>query len=291
MALKHQLDLQRRSFLKGFRNPLQNENNLFFDDPVFWVDPKATDEDRVVWSFLVAGLTYGRVEQIKMGILNLERRLAPLGLRHGGSNLCEVLKNNQTMDLFKQIKGWRHRLNTDQDILQVFSVLQSILKSHDSFSFFIKNFFLTSPNFVEGCDKASRAFRAFGETQIFRSKKQKKWSGTGLSWFFPTPKDGGTCKRLMMWFRWLTRKDPWEIGVWAGKEWIQPKDLFVPLDTHILQWALKNALVKTKTANWKTVEKITAVFRELSPHDPLIYDYTLCHSGMAEFRSGIKKSQ
>jgi uncharacterized protein (TIGR02757 family) len=122
-----------------------------------------------------------------------------------------------------------------------------------------------------------------------------QWKGTGPEWFFASPSDGSSCKRLLMWLRWMCRQDSIDPGTWRlliPEEFSRYEPhknyLFWPVDTHILQWALSEGLVQRKTSSWAFAKELSLIARELSPEDPIKYDFSICHSGMLKFRENGK---
>lgn len=285
---KKTLESQVTKFNLALESP--DNQGVFLEDPVMWIDRHSSPLDQETWSFVVAGLTYGRVEQIGRGIQNLEMRLAPLGVRRGGGGFFSFLERFDEPAVGKALLGWKHRLNSAGDLLNVFCALKMVIKKHGSLGTFL-NFhklqFSTDRSLESALISASLEFGNLVSSPLPSGpeKKTKVWKGTGISWFFPNPADGGACKRLLMWLRWLTREDPWELGVWAKDGPFNKKELIVPLDTHLLQWGRTRGIVKSSTANWRNAVELTNYFRKLCPKDPLKYDYVICHSGMTEFRA------
>lgn len=90
---------------------------------------------------------------------------------------------------------------------------------------------------------------------------------------------GGACKRLLLYLRWMVRRDAVDLGTWEGR--IPRSALLVPVDTHVLRVARLLGLTRRKEASWRTAEEITASLRRLDPADPVKYDFALCHLGMS----------
>jgi uncharacterized protein (TIGR02757 family) len=100
----------------------------------------------------------------------------------------------------------------------------------------------------------------------------------GLRFLFAHPEKGGACKRFNMFLRWMVREDTnpagkVDFGLW--KRALQPADLLMPLDTHVMKMNRQLGLTSRQDASWRTAEAITDVFRALCPEDPVKYDYAL----------------
>lgn len=92
-------------------------------------------------------------------------------------------------------------------------------------------------------------------------------------------KPASACKRMHMMLRWLCRKDGIvDIGIWNSPH---PSQLMVPIDVHVARTARMLGLVSRKQNDRRTVEELTAKFRELLPDDPVKYDFALFGAGEA----------
>lgn len=100
-----------------------------------------------------------------------------------------------------------------------------------------------------------------------------------LDHLLPDPMRGSASKRLLLYLRWMVRKDAVDRGAWAS--WIPRSALVVPLDTHLFRIARLLGLTRRRDASWRTAEAITASLARLDPTDPVRYDFVLCHLGMS----------
>lgn len=94
------------------------------------------------------------------------------------------------------------------------------------------------------------------------------------------PRAGASAnKRVNMFLRWMVRRNsPVDIGVW---DWYSPADLIVPLDTHVLQEAIRLGLTPAGSkASRKTAFLLTAAFKEIWPDDPCRGDFALFGLGV-----------
>lgn len=87
------------------------------------------------------------------------------------------------------------------------------------------------------------------------------------------------CKRMHMMLRWLCRKDGIvDLGIWDA---VPQSQLMIPLDVHVARTARLLGLVTRKQNDRRTVEELTSRLRELSPDDPVRYDFALFGVGEA----------
>jgi hypothetical protein len=75
----------------------------------------------------------------------------------------------------------------------------------------------------------------------------------------------------------MVRKDAIDLGIWTN---VAPARLIVPLDTHVIKLGHCLRLTRYASPGWKMAAEITASLRALDPHDPVRYDFSLCHVGM-----------
>jgi uncharacterized protein (TIGR02757 family) len=253
--------------------------------------PGLSDSDFEILSFVAAGLAYGRVEQIRKSYADLLFRLKKLGCDGNGAGISQVLKSPDAelqQELSDAFQGWKHRLNTSSDIVCLFLTLSRAIERRGSLCRVFQNNYQNSPkdHIVSFCDDL---LRMASEIALPPSPN---WKGTGVGWFLTSPKDGSTCKRLLMWLRWMIRKDSIDPGIWQ-KEEMQDEflpapsasRLFMPLDAHVFSWAQENGIMLGhKTPNWKSTEIVTEFFQHLDPEDPIRFDFAICHMGMSDFR-------
>ena len=105
---------------------------------------------------------------------------------------------------------------------------------------------------------------AFGET---RTKKH-----------ISDPRKKSACKRFNMYLRWMVREDDGlDFGIWKS---IQPSELMMPLDVHVLRMTEKLEIASNIKGNWDGCEKLTGIFREIHPSDPTLFDFALFGLGV-----------
>lgn len=86
------------------------------------------------------------------------------------------------------------------------------------------------------------------------------------------------CKRLCMFLRWMCRHgSPVDFGLW---DVCDPRNLIIPLDTHVHKQALRLGLVKRRTPDLTTAIEITDRFAEIFPNDPTKGDFALFGYGV-----------
>lgn len=86
------------------------------------------------------------------------------------------------------------------------------------------------------------------------------------------------CKRLCLFLRWMCRKgSPVDFGLWTVCE---PRNLIIPLDTHVHKQAIRLGLTTRRTSDLRTAIEITDRFAEIFPDDPTKGDFALFGYGV-----------
>lgn len=86
------------------------------------------------------------------------------------------------------------------------------------------------------------------------------------------------CKRLCLFLRWMCRKgSPVDFGLW---DVCDPRNLIIPLDTHVHKQAIRLGLTKRWTPDLRTAIEITDRFAEVFPDDPAKGNFSLFGYGV-----------
>ena len=75
----------------------------------------------------------------------------------------------------------------------------------------------------------------------------------------------------------MVRRDDVDPGGWSM---VPAAKLVIPLDTHMHRICLQLNLTRRKHADMRTALDITHAFRQISPEDPLRYDFSLTRLGI-----------
>jgi uncharacterized protein (TIGR02757 family) len=229
------------------------------EDPVRYVHRYASPLDREAAGFAVALLTYGNVKQIF--------RSAETMLEALGPSPRNTLEAADYAEWRRRLKGFRHRFTTGRQMACVFVAIRRIFERHGS----LENAFLE--NYRPGAPLRP-ALEAFVD-KIYEAAPEPVLLRGHL---VPAPRKGSSCKRLLMFLRWMARGgDGIDAGTWTR---VRPADLVVPLDTHLLKISRLMNWGRRRSQDWKRAEEVTARLRRLCPEDPLRYDFALCHMGI-----------
>lgn len=85
-------------------------------------------------------------------------------------------------------------------------------------------------------------------------------------------------KKLNMFLRWMIRpKGAVDFGLWTT---FSPRELIIPLDTHVCQVARELGLIEKPTFSLNNARRITAALAEIFPDDPCLGDFALFGYGV-----------
>jgi len=96
-----------------------------------------------------------------------------------------------------------------------------------------------------------------------------------------SPYKNSSSKRIIMFLRWMTRKDNRgvDFGIWEN---IDQKFLSIPLDVHTGNISRKLELISRTQNDWKTVEELDLILRKFDKKDPAKYDFALFGLGVTK---------
>lgn len=159
-----------------------------------------------------------------------------------------------------------HRTFNSEDFKIFIFNLKKLYLQNDSLEYF----FILKENETNFYDALERFRMAFLNKQHHRSHKH-----------ISSSYKNSACKRLMMYLRWMVRKDSKgvDFGIW---ERISPSYLSCPLDVHSGNIARKLGILQRKQNDWKAVEELDILLRKYNSQDPALYDFALFGLGALE---------
>lgn len=253
-----------------------DNRNFLFSDPVQFIHKYPNPNDQELVGLISSLFSYGDAKQI---IKTLNQVLFPLG--------ANPFKNIQMIDFNSHWNGFYYRFHTEHHLRVLLRVIQECLNEFGTLGLFYQSFankksLNNSKNFLEHVlESSSQWFHERIKNHLKSTDQTGLWRG--LRFLFNLPSTGGACKRHLMYFRWMTRQDNIDLGLWSS--WIKPAQLFIPVDTHIGRISYYLNLRKgaeNRPPNWKMSCEITKNLRRLNPDDPVSYDFGLTRLGILD---------
>ncbi len=185
----------------------------------------------------------------------------------------EFIRSHQEIDL-KRFLAFKHRTFNATDALYFIHFFREYYQQHAS----LEDAFVDGVN--PGAADVGPALMAFhdrfcAESEYFPARTRKH---------IATPARNSSCKRLLMFLRWMVRQDDRgvDFGLWTR---LKPSQLVIPIDVHVNRVAHRLGLLESRDEkpappDWKTALRLTDTLRELDPADPVRYDFALFGLGV-----------
>jgi uncharacterized protein (TIGR02757 family) len=244
-------------------------------DPVQIVRRFTDPADREVVGFCASALAFGRVASVLQSIERLAMAMGP-------SPAAFVRAFDARRDS-GALAPLVHRWTRGEDLIALVIILQHMLRRGSIEAFFLDGFDRDSRD-VSG---ALESFSTRALSVDLRPAYGRRRPRPGVGYLFSRPSCGGACKRLNLFLRWMVRRDAVDFGLWKN---VPCSKLVIPLDTHVIRVGRCLGLTRYTSPGWKMAADITASLRRLDPYDPVKYDFSLCHLGMAD-QCGFNRGQ
>ena len=164
-----------------------------------------------------------------------------------------------------KLTGLIYRFYKDTDIKALFYILSEIVKKGMTLGDF---FFENKDGTINGT--LQNVYNFFSNSK-YNPKTQ------GFSFMIANPKSGGANKRMNMFLRWMVRCGPVDFGIW---NFIDKKDLIIPLDVHSANTSRALGLLTRKQNDFKSAWELTQKLKEYCEFDPTGYDFALFGAGV-----------
>lgn len=264
-----------------------NRSEFISPDPLEAVREYPAIRDREVAALIASSLAVGRAGLIVAAARDILGRLdgAP----------ADVLEFADRKELAKRFSGFRYRFFSGDDLASLLVGARSLIQEYGSlgnaFSAFHRSAreagrggdALPGKGFLEsvGSGTAAPALDRFVREIKARSAVEQGLAPDGLPFaknLLPGPMGGSACKRPSLMLRWLVRRDAVDPGGWDSS---LAAHLVQPMDTHMLWVSRRLGFIGEKeSGNLATALAVTERFREISPADPVRYDFALTRPGI-----------
>jgi len=215
-------------------------------DPIKYCYYFYEPQDIELVGFMIALFSYGNIKAMFQFMDHLIKFLQP-----NPYEKILTFKENSNIDLY-------YRFQNRNDIKNIIITLKKFFINNN-----IKNYLLNKKvnNIYEMIDPFIKEIHDY---------IPKKFLSYGLKHYFCLGNQNSVLKRYCLFFRWTIRKDFPDLGIY---DFLEPKVLVYPIDTHILNFAYKNHIIKSKISSRKNALIITNYFRQFEPNDPVKFDF------------------
>lgn len=268
-------DLQKRDFssTKKFLDAKADQYNRpsFIErDPISIPHRFSRKQDIEIMGFWAAVLAWGQRPVI------LKKANELVELMDGAP--YDFVRYHQESDL-NRFLAFKHRTFNATDALYFLYFFQQYYQKNDSledaFLAVSAGFSPLSSNGLKPADTVEQALITFHDqfcslTDHFPERTRKH---------IATPARNSSCKRLLMFLRWMVRRDDRgvDFGVWTR---LQPSQLVMPIDVHVNRVSRQLGLLNRQQTDWKAALELTEALRQFDPIDPVRYDFALFGLGV-----------
>jgi uncharacterized protein (TIGR02757 family) len=232
--------------------------------------------DREVVGLIASSLAYGRVASI---LSSVEKVLSTLG-----NSPADSLARSDAESHFRRLEGFVHRFTACDEMARFLYGAGRAINEHGSLEKLFLKGLRAGADLTEKTERgasvpvrgAAACEKILAATENFATALLG-YSGLETSHLLPLPSKGSACKRLFLYIRWMARSDDVDPGGWDE---VSPRDIMIPLDTHMFRIASGLGFVTRKSADGKAAVEATEGFRKLRPDDPARYDFALTRFGI-----------
>ncbi len=238
-----------------------NKLSFINEDPISIPHQFSLKQDREIMGLWIALLSWGN----RKSIIKSGQRLIEL-MDYTPYNFITQHKDKDR----KLFIDFVHRTFNGEDAIYFLEFFQNYYKDFDS----LENAF--SDGLKDSDPDVGPALIHFKNTFVRYSNPPKRTLK-----HIASPETNSRCKRILMFLRWMVRKDQRgvDFGMWSK---IKPSQLLMPLDVHVERIARKLGMLQRKQSDWKAVLELSSICSNLDPSDPVRYDFALFGLGLEQ---------
>ncbi|HEY0841052.1 MAG TPA: DUF2400 domain-containing protein, partial [Vulgatibacter sp.] len=213
-------------------------------DPVEAPRRYADRADQEVAGLLAAGLAYGRADLFRPKLFGALRAMgaSPAAFAHD----FDPARDGVLLEPFA------YRFHLPADLGALVAGMGAAIRRHGSLGNLLAGELRTHDGALR---PALSAFSRFIREEGRAIAEPHMGAPRALEHLLPDAAKGGACKRLLLYLRWMVRKDEVDLGAWDGL--IARSALINPVDTHVMRIARLLGLTRRKDLSWRTAEEIT----------------------------------
>lgn len=225
-------------------------------DPSWFMHQIEGDTNRELLAFIASALSYGSRKQF---LPKIQRLLDSIN-REAGGDVSHWLAAGLYQNEVPPVPSCFYRLYTCQMFHDFLSALAEMVRQHGSIKAYLQAK-MKSYDTLEAIELITTWFRDHNSIGVI-------------------PKDAkSSCKRVCMFLRWMVRTDsPVDLGLWS--DIIDRKTLIIPMDTHVVQEAMKLGLLTSRSTSMSNAIRLSKKLAEFFPDDPIKGDFALFGMGI-----------
>lgn len=231
-------------------------------DPIMFLHQFDSAQDKEVAGLISALMALGNVKQIQKSLHAIFDLLKPTPFK-------ALMRWNKLDEIIIKKNIYHRFFNPPAIIAFLYSIHRVILANGTLKQLFVPNL-ERSDSVRSGLQKTRDIFYKYAFSCYANESKLKV--------LFASPRQGGACKRWLLFLRWMIRPDDGvDTGLWSE---INPSFLIIPVDTNVCRISKILRLTGRKNPSWAMAEEITENLKYLDPQDPVKYDFALTRIGI-----------
>lgn len=227
-------------------------------DPLLIARRYEDPADREIAGLIASALALGRVRSICAAAAAV---LAMVPSPH------HDLIDSSEAELRDRVGDWYYRFFTADHLFGLLLAIKRTLETEGSLQALL----------AAGATGADQTATLEGLHTLVQSLRARADGRLDHTLFLADPYSGSSCKRHMLFLRWMVRHDAVDPGGW---DLLRPSQLIVPVDVHMLRVAHRYRLTSRSSASLATALEITRSFAAIRPDDPVRYDFCLTRPGI-----------
>lgn len=249
--------------LSALADKYENEEFLV-GDPSWFMHQVEGATNKELLAFIASALSYGSRKQFLPKIMSLTKATQVKGrtllTAPDGGDFADWLVSGGYNATVPPTPSCFYRLYTCQMFNAFLAALAAMVSEYGSIKGYLKAHMQTK-DALEAIALITQWFREHDSAGVI-------------------PKDtSSSCKRVCMFLRWMVRTDsPVDLGLWA--DIIDRKTLIIPMDTHVVQEAMRLGLLKSKSTSMTNAIRLSQKLAETFPDDPIRGDFALFGLGV-----------
>lgn len=250
------MDERTRELLIGYADQYETQDFLN-GDPSWFMHQVVGVPDQEVMALLASCLSYGSRSQFFPKIQFM------LDKSHG--KVYDWVRQGAYKEAIPDTDACYYRLYTCHQVRCLLAALQAMLTEYGTIGTYVRQVIARREPSVTDVMATLWAL-----SDYFQSR--------GIKGMVPRPVYS-LCKRPCMFLRWMVRDgSPVDLGLWS--DFIDKRNLLIPMDTHVQQMAQQLHLIHQRTATWASVIALTEELRQVFPDDPAKGDFALFGAGV-----------
>lgn len=249
---------------KPFLNSIyQTYNNPGFisTDPIIFPHQYKNKNDIEAIAFISALFAYGNVKQI-------QKTLHSIFNNFSSSAFVDDLVELSDAELLGRLDKSYYRFYTSNDIFVLFRFLQNLYRKQKNIESVVIGKQKQQSNNVQYYVNLYTNWREF--------LSQFEMTN-GLRFMISDFTKKSANKRILMYFRWMVRRDNIDFGIWEN---ISTESLIFPLDTHTSRILYYLGFSETGLANLSEAIRVTNRLRTIDANDPVRFDFAISRLGI-----------